>query len=568
MDIFAKPNTPAPDPQPPQSSSTPPGADRPNTPAPVPAAGAQSPAPAPAAPGAFSSSQPMEAPAEPTVQAVLDSANERYNEALALAHGGKQEEAVAQLQAAISLAGNQANYYNLLGTCYAQLGRYSEAVETWRKTLTLDDELDRAYRNIEKARRLEDEAVYQKRRRPFDMALVVAIVATLFFGAATFGLGYKAWNMSGSIASLESQRDGFKDDVAEQQRKLEGTVPQALYEQLDTRTQQLKGQLDEKIAIIQRKDVEHTQMLEQRLRQITELERRIQIRDEELATLNANLAQIVPLTAENANLTGQIEALNAQLAQKNETLSDLNKARDELYSQSNTLQTVIEAGRQRLTEVQLQAQKDMAVAIVAKNKEIDALSQNVSALRNNIAKTDLATQAAQQALQELNARRFDEALNYVKTALGHDPKHTIALALDTRIKQILSDPFQKALMVEGAKQLAERNAEKRREMVLSLSSRGEKAMKDGLYFSSADYYRQALELVPEGDDDRGKIAANRQKAEESARRIRLQLDEAQRESEGGDPERARQIIKTILKESPRNAEAKSLRDTLDEKTNS
>ncbi|HPA46848.1 MAG TPA: tetratricopeptide repeat protein, partial [bacterium] len=82
-----------------------------------------------------------------TVQAIMDSGNRHYNEALALAHAERSDEALAQIQAAISVVGNQPAYHNLLGTLYAQKGLYSEAIAAWQQCLSLDPEMEKASRS-------------------------------------------------------------------------------------------------------------------------------------------------------------------------------------------------------------------------------------------------------------------------------------------------------------------------------------------------------------------------------------------------------------------------------------
>jgi len=86
------------------------------------------------------------------VKELMDSAKTHYNEALALAHSGKLDEATGQIEAALTLFGHNSEYHNLLGTILAQKEQYEGAIRAWERCLALDSGMENAYRNIGKAR--------------------------------------------------------------------------------------------------------------------------------------------------------------------------------------------------------------------------------------------------------------------------------------------------------------------------------------------------------------------------------------------------------------------------------
>jgi tetratricopeptide (TPR) repeat protein len=89
------------------------------------------------------------------VKNVLGNANKHYNAALEMAGQGRHDEAIVELKAAIELWGKNPNFHNLLGTVYARKGLYDLAIRSWEATLALDPKFEKAYRSIDKARKLE-----------------------------------------------------------------------------------------------------------------------------------------------------------------------------------------------------------------------------------------------------------------------------------------------------------------------------------------------------------------------------------------------------------------------------
>ena len=74
------------------------------------------------------------------IKSIMDTANTHYNEALSLAHSGRLDEALAQIEGALALSAHNPEYHNLQGTIYGQKGLYSEAMRSWERCFSLDPE--------------------------------------------------------------------------------------------------------------------------------------------------------------------------------------------------------------------------------------------------------------------------------------------------------------------------------------------------------------------------------------------------------------------------------------------
>ena len=492
----------------------------------------------------------------------MDSSNQHYNEALALAHAGKLDEAIVQLQAAISLAGNQPNYYNLLGTCYAQKGLYSEAIGTWKRTLSLDSELERAYQSIEKARHLEGEVVVESRKRPLALAVAGLVVACAFLLAGGAGLAYKAWAMSGSIQSLNEQvalRDAEIDKLEE---GLQGTIPLADYKELEEKRQNLQGQLAEKDETIRRHQREYAQLQQSHARENAQMQQSLALRNEELAQFNTELMRIPELKGQVASLEGERLALEDRIKEKDTTITSLNTSRALLQEQVHTLNTQLGQSQQQLTQQRVALIDEKNEAVQIKSSDIDTLTQRITAQEAELTKIDTATKVMQQALLAFDEHRFDDARGFVGEALKLDPDHVIAVDLRAKVEKVLEDPFQRELLVQGAKMLEENNAQRRQELIDDLAQRGLVTMKNGDYAQAASYFRRLLALEPSSEKQRSKAVTDLRSCEESAQRLALQLDELRREAASGNTDRAKEILRLVLKESPGNEEAIRLRDGL------
>jgi len=173
------------------------------------------------------------------VKNVLSNANKHYNSGLEMSRQGRYDEAVVELNAAIELYSKNPSFHNLLGTIYARKGLYDLAIKAWEETLMLDPTFEKAYRSIDKARKVELHLHRQYRERPYKIAAAwVAIVAVAAILAALFlGLRYKMTlaQLKTAQSSLPSQDvqmelDSLKNQLTERQRsvgQLQGALEQA-----------------------------------------------------------------------------------------------------------------------------------------------------------------------------------------------------------------------------------------------------------------------------------------------------------------------------------------------------
>ncbi len=136
------------------------------------------------------------------VKSIIDTANAHFNEALSLAHEGRLDEALGQLDAAIALSSQNPAYYNLRGTLFAQKGLFSEAIHAWEQCIELHPEMEKAFQNIDKARRMEETRAEEFEQRPQWITSTIALVVAGVFLITTVFLGIHSFMQSGQIKTL------------------------------------------------------------------------------------------------------------------------------------------------------------------------------------------------------------------------------------------------------------------------------------------------------------------------------------------------------------------------------
>jgi Flp pilus assembly protein TadD len=68
-----------------------------------------------------------------------------------LAEAGRKEEAIEQLEEAVTLNSDNASYHNSLGTVLLEVGRTSEAAEQFRQALSIKPDFTKARNNLQRA---------------------------------------------------------------------------------------------------------------------------------------------------------------------------------------------------------------------------------------------------------------------------------------------------------------------------------------------------------------------------------------------------------------------------------
>ncbi len=494
-----------------------------------------------------------------TVRAIIDSANRHYNEALSLAHAGRLDEALAQVQAAISIVGNQPAYYNLLGTIQAQKGLYSEAIDAWQRCLSLDPEMEKAARSIERARLMEEEAAEETRRRPYILWTVGACLVAAICMVGVVGLGAKYWLQRKSIMSLNQQVAQLQTVVHEQ----EGTLK--VYESFPPdkwlEVQKQKDAAEAKVAElreeISRLNQQHAARLAAMQQELGSIKADLNTKTQEYLKLAQDYNEAVQLRGDVAALQAKLEEANAKVANLQSMLAnsqrearnfqaELADARQQIAQAKKAGEEAVLQERQRKVETIENLQAELAKA----NQEILTMQRRIENLRAANAKSLLA-------LQALDDNKFVEAKQLLEQALEFWPSERLAKALHDKITSILNDPLEQARLREVAARREQERLEQVRRYVAQYRADGEEQLKRGHFEEAAVAFRRALELSPE-DQVKKEIESLLAQAEKGSARLVLLMDEAHRAMQQGDLVTAERTLKEVLKTQPDHARAKQL----------
>lgn len=82
---------------------------------------------------------------------IVNKSKHHYNLALEHAERGRYPEAIVELKNAIDLNSSYVNAYVVLGTIYAKMEEYDNAIEQWNKALNLDNKFLKVHEYLEKA---------------------------------------------------------------------------------------------------------------------------------------------------------------------------------------------------------------------------------------------------------------------------------------------------------------------------------------------------------------------------------------------------------------------------------
>ncbi|MFH1738745.1 MAG: tetratricopeptide repeat protein, partial [bacterium] len=494
-----------------------------------------------------------------TVRAIIDSGNRHYNEALALAHAGRSDEALAQVQAAISLVGNQPAYYNLLGTIQAQKGFYSEAIDAWQRCLSLDPEMEKSARAIERARLMEEEAVEETRRRPYILWTTAAVLVAAFCFVGMAGLGWKAFRQGKSIASLEQQRDMLSNEKL----RLEGNL--AVYAKMSpdewVAVQRQKDEAVTRAAELQRQldsaRTEHEKTLTGLNQQVGSIQADLEAKTKQYQDLVAKYEEAVMLRVEVEDLRSKLEAANGRAANQQRAASDARgeseKIREELLAAQQKIRDAENAGKQAVIDEggrNMKSLQDLQQKMAAKEDEILNLRREFDNLKAANSKTILA-------LKALEANEFEAAKKALDQALEYAAKDPLATMLHQEVSDVLSDPIEQARRREEASGRAQERIVQVKRYIDQYRSEGAGNLSKGHFDEAETSFRRALELAAD-EESKKEIQKLLGQAEEGKARLVLLIDEAHRAMEEGDLANAQAALKRVLKEQPDHSKAKKL----------
>ncbi|MEW6237951.1 MAG: tetratricopeptide repeat protein [Candidatus Omnitrophota bacterium] len=495
------------------------------------------------------------------VKSVIDTANTHYNEALALAHSGKLDEAIGQLEAALALSAQNAHYHNLLGTIYARKGLFSEAIRAWERCVALDPEAEKAYQNIEKARRMEEDVVEEQRKRPFLLTSIAACViaafllfSTVYFASRAYFKGKLVNDLSTQLTNANLELTKWKSNAL----TLETRFPAGGIDALSNKIVELQT-----LAEARKQQNEQTN---------ASWTANMQKKNEEIASLQN---QIKELTSSNQDLTTKNQSINQLQGVINSKNTDIKRLQTMLTQRDEELKTansLAESHRISLVTSQatinaLKQERERAIATLRdeNDKTVAGLRSSILEQRDEIAKLErraadmqYADGLAVEALKNYENNNFSLALTNTENALTRVGDHAACFYLRDKIQLVLNDPLEQEIR---RKELAERELKRQKEKETLVKDNLQTArnyLKQGSYDKAIQMSERTLALLPQEDKNKEELNRIKQQSEEKKREILAMLLEAKTNIANDDKKQAELTLKIILKQSPDCQEAKDL----------
>ena len=494
------------------------------------------------------------------VKSVMDTANSHYNEALALAHSGRLDEAIGQLEAALALTAHNANYHHLLGTIYAQKGLFSEAIRAWERCISLDGEVEKAYRNIEKAKRMEEEGAEEQRQRPFLLASIGAGVAAAIFLVATAYFGVSGYFKSSQIASLNEQLTQANTDLATwktQYQSISKVIPADGINGLLQEIEKTKALAEDRAKQIEDTKTQYQRVVDRRQEQIQKLSGEIQELRNQIAAKDQEIQKVNQLESViNSNKMQQAR----QEQQLKETQDELEKEK----TRANELKEKLVVSQNTSDSIKQDKERSLANLKKEQEKMTEDLRNQTLQLRDEIAGherrySDLkyAGQLVVECLKNLDNNQFDLAFQNVQNALARSADSAACVYLQGELQRILNDPLEQELRRQETLQRAQQREAKRSELVESNLKRARESQSSGDFDQAIDLAQRVVALTtdPQKQKDGEEIL---HQAQEEKNRLAMQLLEAESFLQQQNTKEAEAILKKVLKRSPSNARAKDL----------
>lgn len=494
------------------------------------------------------------------VKSLVDTANEHYNEALALAHSGKLDEAIGQIEAALSMNAQNPQYHNLLGTLNAQKGLFSESIRAWERCLALDPEMERAYLNIEKAHDMEEEYAEEQTRRPFLLATIGSGIAAVILFVLSGYLGILLYFSSGTVDRLQDQLTSVNQESADFQSQLKAfqtLLPEGGVSGLLLEMQSLKTQISEKEKQIEEIQSQHELVLGRRQEATNRLttqyqEARNQIREKDTELQQLNSLQTVIATNNNKlnAMEKELEETNKTLELEQERVADL---RDKLKLAQETSNNIREDKETALNNLKASHEK----MIEKEREENHALLVEVGKLERKIEDIKYASNLIVEALKNIDANQYDLAITNAQNALNRAPELSAANYVHNEVKGILTDPLEKVRRYEAALKAKENKAKQSLAFANDYINRAESSLKSGSFDEAIVQAQLAVDLgtnesVKKEGTDIIKLA------EEKKVQLMTIINDAKHFIQEQNLSKAESELKKALKMSPSNAEAKKL----------
>ncbi len=495
------------------------------------------------------------------VKSIVDTANSHYNEALSLAHEGKLDEAIGQLDAAIALSSQNAVYYNLMGTIQAQKGLFSEAIHAWEQCLALNSEMDTAHQNIDKARRMEEIRAEDFEEQPQKVnTLLITAAACVFLLTTIFG-GISSYTKSSRINSLTNDLIDIQKESSSWKSQFESLTAQFPQEGINgvlkklTQNETLIADRDKRIQSLELKNQRASNNYKERMdgfrTKLKESQQELNQMSTELKTIDTlkdiivkNETQIDTLQENNISLKEQLATANKRVEtyRKNLLLAQDN-VRDIKENREKSLETV-----RKVNDKSIQ---DMRSQILEQRDEI-AIWQRKSTDR------EYADKLVSEALDHLNNNEFNLVQQNVETALERSSGHPAALYLKDKIEKILDDPLDQEIRRLETIERNTRREEIKTKLIAFNLEKTRKHYNSGNFLQAINLSERTLELEPQNSKDVQKLHSLISQSEERNKEIVLLLLKVRKNIKSEKYKEANVLLKQVLKYAPAHVEAKAL----------
>lgn len=502
------------------------------------------------------------------VKSLIDTANEHYNEALALAHSGKLDEAIGQVEAALSMNAQNPNYYNLLGTLHAQKGLFSESIRAWERCLALDPEMEKAYHNIEKAQDMEGEYAEEQSRRPFLLATIASgvaasllLVITLYLGISLYFKGSQVDDLQTRVANLNTNVTKYKSELDAFQAVLPKDGVSGLLMQMEGFKTQITEK-DKQIADIQAQHELILRRREETTQRTTtlnqELRNQITDKDKELQELNSLRTVINSNNHKIESLEKELEDAKTMVALEQERVTELREKLKLAQDTSNSIREDKERAIATLKTANETLVEDMRQKISMGLDEIGKLARHIEDMK-------YASDLVVESLKNIDANQFDLALTNAQKALNHAPELSAAAYVHKEVQNILADPLEKVRRFEEARLRREQEAKKSLEYAKDYLNRAGSSFKSGNFDEAVIQAKLAVDLV---EDETVKKEGNNiiKSSEEKKVQLMTIMQDAKLYIEKQEIQKAENELRKILKISPNHSEAQQLLDQITAKT--
>jgi tetratricopeptide (TPR) repeat protein len=499
------------------------------------------------------------------VKSLIDTANRHYNEALALAHDGKLDEAIGQLEAAIALSANRVEYFNLLGTVYAQKGLFSEAIRQFEKGIAINPQVEKVYQNIDKARYMEETRAEEIEERPQrQMALIASIVAIFFFlstlvlSAQYFLKSRTISNLSKDVELFQNEANSWKSQFEVLNRKFPAEDMDGILKQM-VKSETLIEEKERRISIL---DQRLQSVAENNNAKIMQLQNQIKTLQNEKNVLDSNLKQI-------DKLRDLLEESEKQVETNKQTITLLQEELKKANERSNTHKNNLLTAQDNMRDIRDSRERTIQNLSTTHEDQLKEMRNQVIEIRDDIAKQERILQDRKysdsmvvESLQNLVTGNFDLALQTVSLAIERTHDHPTALYLQKEINRILDDPVEKEVRLQEI----EYRESKREVLTVELIDRNleeaEKSYKNGDFLRTIELAQRAIELKPADTKKVEELKRLEHKAQEESQQIAMLMLEVTKSIENQEIKKAESTLKQILKRAPNHEKARYILDQI------